>query len=213
MYEKVFSFRRWHTLKRYCAISKRRSLILALLLFSPIIKGEEPCIGPRFTGPLLTPSGHVIPEGFVNIESYVFYSVTTGAYLSDWKSIDVPDYTSNKYLIPIWIGMTSWMDIQLVFASTWKHVNGVSSFTFNDFRVEFDFQLLEDTKTNRLPGIKLYLSEVFPTGRYENLDPEKLLTDSGGDGSYETIIGAVITRTVEMKNCRYFSWRINPFIS
>ncbi len=40
----------------------------------------EKCEDPWFTGPLLAPSAHVVPGGYINLEPYLFYTVTTGAY-------------------------------------------------------------------------------------------------------------------------------------
>ena len=190
-----------------------RRIALLMLLLLPLLKGEETCVGPWLTGPLLTPSGHVIPKGYINIEPYVFYLVDTGIYDSNWNGKSTPDFTSNQYLLPICIGLTPWMDIEIQASATWQNFEGVSTLVFNDFELELEFQLLADTEHNTVPGIKVYVGESFPTGPYQKLDPDKLLTDSGGNGSLQTIVEFVVTNTFELPCCHYFTLRANPYVT
>ena len=172
---------------------------------------EKECPPPWFTGPLLTPSGHVVPLDYINAEPYWFYTVTTGRYDSDGDSFSTPNFTSNNFQLPLFVGLTEWMNILLIGQAEWNETMGVSSLEFADTIVELDFQLLHDTRHNTLPGIKFYVQERFPTGRFEKRDPDKLGTDISGLGSFMTSIGFVITRTFELRNCHFFSWRANPF--
>ncbi|NGX26642.1 MAG: hypothetical protein K940chlam6_00567 [Chlamydiae bacterium] len=173
----------------------------------------EECPGPWFTGPLLAPAGHVVPKGYINIEPYVFYTVTTGNYNSNWKTVNLPNFTSANFQFLLYIGITEWADIQLIPQASWNETKGVSSLELGDFAVEFDVQAMEDTKHNSLPGLKFYVRENFPTGHYQKRDPEKFTTDVGGSGSFETTFGFVITTTHEPWYCHFLNLRLNGFIT
>lgn len=171
---------------------------------------EEPP-PPLFTGPLLTPSGHVVPAGYINVEPYAFYTVTTGVYDSDWNSISTPDFTTFNTQLPVFVGLTEWANILVVAQSEWNETEGVSSFEYGDMIVELDFQLIHDTEHNTLPGLKFYIQEVFPTGHYDRRDPQNLTTDISGKGSFKTTFGFVITRMFNLWACNYLSLRLNGF--
>src|ERR1700689_1523950 len=49
-------------------------------------------IRPWFTGPLLTPSGHVIPERHQNYEPYVYWIQDQGSYNPHWKNHSAPTF-------------------------------------------------------------------------------------------------------------------------
>ncbi len=175
------------------------------------IPREKECLPPWFTGPLLTPSGHVVPIDYINVEPYWFYTVTTGSYGSDGDSFSTPNFTTSNFQLPVFIGLTEWMDILVIGQAEWNETRGVSSLEFGETIVELDFQLLHDTRHNTLPGVKVYASQLFPTGRFEKRDAGKFGTDISGGGTFKTTIGMVITRTFELWDCHYFSARANGF--
>lgn len=166
---------------------------------------------PWFTGPLLTPSGHIVPAGFINFEPYANVFVDTGFYDNDWHGVSTPDFYTANFQAPIFLGLTEWSDILIVPQASWNGTQGVGSTVFNDFVVELDFQLIRDTEENGLPGLKFYVQEVFPTGPYQKGDFNKLGTDFGGAGSYITSVGFVITRLFHVYKTQYFAVRFNGF--
>jgi len=179
---------------------------------SPTCNIEE-CPGPWFTGPLLSPSGHVVPKGYIDFEPYAFYTVTTGDYNSNWKIIDSPNFTNLNFLFLLYIGLTEWADILFAPQFFWKKTQGVSSLEFGDLNVTLDFQILEDTKNNTVPGLKFYIQETFPTGPYQKRNPERLFTDVGGGGSFVTTFGFVLDSLFEPSYCRFLDLRLNGFIA
>jgi len=167
---------------------------------------------PWFTGPLLTPSGHVIPYGYYDVEPYFFYNTVNGEYDSDWDSSSIPhDFTVANVQVPVFIGITEWMNFLFVPSVSWNSTEGISDFVFNDFVFEADVQIIHDTEENSLPGLKIYAQELFPSGHYQKRDPDKLGTDIGGRGTYETTLGFVVTRLHHVYKTQYFAWRLNGF--
>ncbi|MBS3902752.1 MAG: hypothetical protein KGZ30_00010 [Anaplasmataceae bacterium] len=155
---------------------------------------EEPKMGPWFTGPLLAPSGHVVPVGYINIEPYVFASTIHAAYDRHWHSQSVQNFYSVNPVVYLQVGVTEWMDVQVTPQCVWNHTENVSATRFGDLEAQLDFQLLKDSEVGWWPAIKLSLKEIFPTGHYQNLNPEKLNTDISGSGSFNTGVGLVMSR-------------------
>lgn len=166
---------------------------------------------PWFTGPLLAPSGHTVPAGYFNFEPYVFVTTVTGKYDKDWHAFSKPNFYSVNFQGPLFIGLTDWMDILVVPQASWNGTQGVSSLVVNDFIAQLDFQLIKDTQENNLPGLKVYVQEIFPLGKYQKADPDDLGTDIGGGGSYTTTVGFVVSRLFNVYDDHYLALRLNGF--
>lgn len=202
----------------------KRLLVFFLLLMLPLSAmgksnhpeqqpGVNPDDLPWLTGPLLTPSGHVVPLGDVNFEPYFFYTTTNGLYGPDWNSFSTPHFTEANFQGPLWFGITPWADIQFVPQASWNASQGRSELVFGDLAVALEFQLWLDTPHNSIPGVKFYIEEIFPTGPYHRGVPEKFGTDFGGDGTYRTTFGFVITRTFRLGQQNFLAARLNPLIT
>lgn len=173
---------------------------------------DSGCPVPWFTGPILAPSAHVIPGGYVNIEPYVFYTVFTGFYDEDWKTNSVPNFTTVDFEFLVYMGINSWIDFQVVPKAFWYETQGVSTLTFADLPVQLDFQVVNNESNPAIPGLKLYVRETFPTGPYQKGDPERLFTDVTGFGSFETTIGLVTSSLIEFGECHFLDLRLNGFV-
>lgn len=156
---------------------------------------EETKLLPWLTGPLLTSSGHVIPNGHYNVEPYLFFATNFGIYNQHWKTSSLPHnvYTALSQT-PIQIGLPGSFDLTLVPQFSWNHVHGAASWTLNDMPFGFDYQLLNETIGEWWPAIKLAVRGNFPFGKYQKLDPNKKRMDVGGSGSWIPSIGIVMSR-------------------
>ncbi len=142
---------------------------------------------PWSTGPLLTPSGNNIPKGHLNIEPYVFATQSSSSYDEDWKRVPNAVSAWNISILPfLQVGMTTWLDFSLI--PSWVYVvsNGSATFSFGDCSAALGFQLWKQKHNSWVPSIRLIITETFPVGRFENLDPELFGTDIAGAGSYVT---------------------------
>lgn len=153
--------------------------------------------GPWFTGPLLAPAGKTIPAGHVNFEPYAFLSGYPGGF---WNIQGVPIVS---------LGIASFLDLQtaLPYNYSWdhgQHGNGIG-----DFSLAVGMQILRQQENSWLPDLRFVVQEVFPTGRYENLDPKKLGTDQTGLGAFQTLFGLNFQKLVQLKNEHYFRTRLS----
>lgn len=163
---------------------------------------------PWFTGPLLTPSGHIVPAGYINVEPYLYASVVHAHYNKNWDAKSIPNIYAITPQIFLQIGLTKKMDFTLIPQMVWQETQGKSAARLADMPIGLGYQLLLDTENGWWPAIKLFLHEVLPLGHYQRLDPAKLGTDSTGTGSFITEIGVVFSRLFWFGGSHYLNPRL-----
>lgn len=191
----------------------RRSFLTSLLTACSLLGAFEDNASnkPWFTGPLLAPSSSAVEAGHAIIQPYVFYTRQSARYDDHWKAHAVPNFfTTTAQLVTI-IGLTENMDIQLAPQAAYNHTDGKNSGQFGDLPVGFDFQVRRDDGKSWKPSIKFTVREIFPTGRYERLDPSYV--DIGGTGSYVTQATLVFHKLVQVKDMHYLSMRFGTTYS
>ncbi len=162
---------------------------------------------PFFTGPLITPTAHTIPKGHFNFEPYLYVVSNYGIYNQNRRLKTGEHNTVVLAQFPVWVGLTDFMDISVMTQFNSRFKQDQASTQFGDVEALIEFQLLTDTPTNYFPAVKISISETFPTGKFENLDPSKSGTDVGGGGIYQTEIGLVASRMFAVTSCHYLSFR------
>ncbi len=163
---------------------------------------------PFFTGPVVAPSPNVLQAGSYNVEPYLIFSAFQGAYDSDWTFQAQPTLLTFNPSVVAYIGLTSFMDLQVFPSFVYQKRSGVHDFGFNDLPIALDVQLYNSPPNTPVPSFKLVLMETFPTGRYNNLDPNKLATDSTGLGSYQTSIGLIFGQLHHLGSEHWLSYRL-----
>jgi len=167
---------------------------------------------PWLTGPLLAPSGHVVPVGHVNIEPYLFANVATGAYNGHWKPLSAEhNFYNINTEIPIQFGIFNRWQFSFNPQFSWNHIDGASHWVYNDMPFEFDFQIYYDTPGTWAPAVKLALRAVAPLGRYQKLDPKNKGTDIGGSGSWNPGVGLVFSRLFHYTGVHFLATRLALF--
>lgn len=164
--------------------------------------------GPWMTGPLLAPGGTTIPKGHLNIEPYLFITDDNGIYNNRSKVVSAPAATNISPTMIISYGLTNWMDIAASLPYNFKEKEGQSSSGLGDSNVTLGFQVLRSQPHSWVPDLRLTVEELFPDGRYENLNPDKLGVDAIGAGSYQTSLGANFQKLHQFDNGKYLSTRL-----
>ncbi len=189
-------------------ITKSQKKLLAaflLCLSSPALSED----GPWFTGPLLAPSGHTIPAGHSNLEVYGFYTKNEGIYKRHAKIIHTPG-NHNTVINPLFShGLNDFMDIQYSFPMTHNVNQGKQGGGVSDISALLGFQLLEQNDQALRPDLRITLHEVFPSGRYERLNPGNKGTDATGLGSYRTSITLNFQHLQQLFESHYLRTRLS----
>lgn len=192
---------------RFCAI---------VLGAASLLYGNEPPPTPWLTGPLIAPIGAVVPYGDFEIQPYVYATTETGTYNPHWKARSSSNFFSLNTQVLCFFGLTPWMDINLVPQFFYNTVSNQKATRFGDLAVALDFQLLDPAATPYFPGIKFTLREMFPTGTYQRLNPDKLLTDQTGAGAFSTNFSLILYQVYHLKGAHFLSmtlsaaYNVNP---
>lgn len=152
---------------------------------------------PWFTGPLLAPAGKTIPAGHFNFEPYGFFTVYPGQF----KNIEaVPIVTA---------GITDFLDLQMGIPIDMSWDRGQSAHGIGDYSVGFGVQVLKQKEHSWWPDLRVVVQEVFPTGKFDNLSPNKLGVDQTGLGAYQTFLAFNFQKLVEFSNQHYLRSRLS----
>lgn len=173
---------------------------------SETIKHEEEKEVALFTGPLLAPSAITVPAGHIDIEPYLYLNFDTGVYNNHWEHQSADHLPRSIQFDPlIQIGLTSYMDFDLIPEWIYRKNGSYSASGFADLSVQFGFQLL---RQNHYPiSLKLAIQETFPTGRYERLDPRTNGVDGFGSGAYTTRVMLASAHNIPLSIAREFRMR------
>jgi hypothetical protein len=149
---------------------------------------------PWLTGTLLAPSAYVTPKGYINIEPMLFAAQSTAVYNQHWHAQKAPKLLVVNPLLVLQVGLTDEIDFQIIPQAFHYQKQDASSTNFGDLPAGFDFQILSEEKGKWWPAIKFSIIEIFPTGKYQKLNPKKNFTDATGAGSYTTVPSLVFSK-------------------
>lgn len=152
---------------------------------------------PWMTGPLLAPAGKTVPPGHFNFEPYAFYTV----YPENFRNFEATPVLT--------IGLANALDLQasVPYDISWNR--GQSANGAGDTSLGFGIQLLRQQDHSWKPDLRLTIQEIFPTGRYNHLNPAKFGTDQTGVGSYQTTIGFNFQRLKSLEGEHYLRTRLS----
>ncbi|MGL5742328.1 MAG: hypothetical protein ACRCXC_07135 [Legionella sp.] len=176
---------------------------VCIVLFS-----QMACADPWFTGPILAAAGHTIPRGHTNLEVYGFDTFVNGQYNNSGHVVSTPLFKSVSLLPLLTHGFTDWLDVQIAVPSVFNSTKGESYNRIADTSLGIGLQFVEQRKHQYLPDIRFFVQETFPTGKYENLNPELLGTDATGLGSYRTLLALNFQYLAEVYAQHYIRTRL-----
>lgn len=150
---------------------------------------------PWYTGPLITPSATMMPIGVGNSQPYIFVTDNHASYNSDRKSVSLPSKLIQlQGASNIQIGITNSFDLNLAFAAFLNWQSGEIGGGWGDMALEGGFKVLEQGPW--IPGIKVTITQYFPTGKYKNLSLNNLGLNATGKGALSTRLAFAISKVV-----------------
>ncbi|NNM42938.1 MAG: hypothetical protein HKM07_01165 [Chlamydiae bacterium] len=195
-------------MKKWMHLSKLLFLLLPELVFAFPDSEPEPIQGPWLTGTLLSPGGYTIPQGHVNFEPYLFINSSIGKYDGEWKAKRIDTFISTSVQLPVFVGITSFMDFQMFPQASYNHVSNQNSGGFSDLPLALNFQVWSEHPGSWAPAVRVGIMEIFPTGKYNKRNPEKLGTDITGEGAYTTAFNVVFAKTMELGGTHFMRTRL-----
>lgn len=141
---------------------------------------------PWFTGPLLSPTPINMLPGHPAIEPSITIGSHYGNYGSDWRFRKEPNEWFINPFLDFQLGFTNRIGLEVIASFISHFKKGESSTKMQDTILLLGFQVANDVKGSWVPDIRIDLQETLPTGSYQKLDPERLGTDSTGQGAFQT---------------------------
>ncbi|MCH9612404.1 MAG: hypothetical protein S4CHLAM102_08940 [Chlamydiia bacterium] len=147
---------------------------------------------PWYTGPLIAGSASTVPKGRWNIQGYLYLTDAYSRFTGNRRVVNQTDIYTVNPLVLFQYGLTEWMDITVTPQAIFNWQGNASASEFGDLPVTLGFQLLKETPY--VPSLRFTVGETFPTGKYDNLSPNKGGIDSSGGGVYKTVFGLNISK-------------------
>lgn len=165
--------------------------------------------GPWFTGTLLSTRGLTLDRGRTVVEPYVYFTRYGGLYNDNWRlqSATVSrTIVQQTYFI---YGLTNRIDVEIAPQWLQNSAGGESISGFGDFPLQLGFQALRSPADSWLPNVRIWVQEVFPTGRYNNLSPSITGLGGTGGGSFATTLGIGMQKAIRLGGNHVFRYRVN----
>lgn len=178
--------------------------LLSLLLFFSLVEVRaDPNFNVAATGTLLSFYSQNVEPGHFLVNPYLLLSSNYGYFDKSWSRKNVKNLYELELLLFLQVGLTKFIDLTLVLDGVYSKVGKVDSLQLADTQIYLGFQFLRDIPNSYVPDFRVLIGESFPTGKYDNLDENKLLADGVGSGSYETAFGFALQK-------RFFITEQNP---
>ncbi|WP_420421690.1 hypothetical protein [Simkania sp.] len=164
-------------------------LLLPTLIFCVEKQKPEKCqdtFQQWFTGPLFTPMAITPEKSHPALEVTVGFKDIYGVYDSDWSIKNVPDLWSVFNYYDAQLGISSILGMEIIASWAANFRQGASAVHLQDTTLRVGFQVCNEVPGTWIPDFRIIIQEVFPTGKYQNLNPSKNETDLTGLGSYQT---------------------------
>lgn len=164
---------------------------------------------PLYAGTMLAFYSQNIDPGRLAVQGYLFKTRLPGIYDKDWSFQRAKTINELSLLVLLETGITRYLDVTLLLNTSYNVVHHQHSFLFEDTRAFLGFQISRDEKGAWVPDFRILLGENFPTGKYQHLDPKKILSDSSGSGSYATSFIVVTSKTFYVFPMHPFNLNLN----
>lgn len=144
---------------------------------------------PWFTGPLLFDSAQVTPIGSQTLQLAGQYSTTPSIYAYTGEKVSIPLAMNDVVFGQYSYGLSSKVDAKVNVIYVKNQTEGQASSGFGDTLIELGYQVLTQGESRWRPDFRVAVLQLFPTGRYTDLNPSLFATDATGVGSYQTSFG------------------------
>lgn len=201
-----------------------KNKIIILLILLPVFLIAKKTYEPWDTGTILAASANCLEKGKFNIQP--FFAIANTHSIITNNNVFINNNTSNSNILAsdsmapaktyqmdlfLQAGLTNWLDFTLSGFVSHRERDAQDSLGIGNIAACFGFQLMKENESTLKPSIRLIVREYFPTGKYKNLDPNKLVIDSFGDGSYDTSFNLSIGKTVYFITNHPITWRVNLY--
>ena len=141
------------------------------------------------------------------LQPYLFIKNNYASFSSSRKSIKQPNVWSVNPSLLFQMGLLSSLDFTLNAQGVYSKRGAIHASGLGDSEIALGFQLIRESQQK--PGLRLALTESFPTGRYQKLNPKKMGIDATGSGAYTTTCSLNLSKVFWWMANHPFSWRLS----
>jgi hypothetical protein len=142
---------------------------------------------PWYSGPLLSDPAIVTPIGHGFFQMYFYKTSNYGDYNDLFKFDTLPLATTKEIDARFNYGLTKNTEMQAFVTYLNNKTEHRQAGHLGDTTLTLSAQLSLQHDETWPPSVKFMFRQLFPTGRYDNLDENLLATDATGQGSYLTM--------------------------
>jgi hypothetical protein len=142
--------------------------------------------------------------GHLSVQPFLFFSRSSGLYNTHWHESSQKNTNGIGSLIAFETGLTDLIDIALNINQAYRQNGSHHTWVFGDMAIYLGIQPLHDKKHTWTPDLRIILGEVFPTGKYDRLNPQKRGSDIFGQGAYVSTLILVLAKT-------FYTFPKNPY--
>ncbi len=157
-----------------------------------------------FTGPLLSLTPVTMDIGHPAIEPSLSVTNNYGFYDQNGSLKKISNIISIQPFVDFQFALNKFMGLEILASSSTNFSKGSSSTHLDDTSLFLGFQALKDQPGSWIPDFRVLFQEIFPTGKYKNLDPKKHKTDLTGQGAFSTGVNFVTQKLFQLKNGHKF---------
>jgi len=183
--------------------------LLIALAFSSAHANKRPADGPWLTGPVIAGPGHSLKPGEWEVQPYLIVKENRGVYSNQWHRMRSHGINEVNPFLIYGIGVFKNFDFHLTLPLEYRSKHGQRSLGLSDISAELGYQVCKDVRDMWLPDIRFVLKEIFPSGRFNNLNASKNGTDAMGAGAYSTGLGANFQKLFYTFKTQFLSMRLN----
>lgn len=178
-----------HKMRKLVWIIALQCLFTSLHATGSDISRKDLPFQPWYTGPIIASTAINVSPGMFNMQPYVYLQNTYAEYNHAGHQRKIQ---GNEGLLQFFnlakAGITKFLDITMTNNLYYNKSGGESSWNYGDMSVRLGFQLLKGHPKWYIPDMRLVVSESFPSGSYQKLNPNKNGTDGVGSGAYDSQI-------------------------
>ncbi len=154
---------------------------------------------PWFTGPYFNYTAEKLEKGALYFEPSIIVFHTYGQYDQQGKLLSTPDMFSINPILDIQMGITDRLGIEITTSLISNHRSKIQSTQMEDSTLILGYQLIEEQSHRWAPNFRLDFIQIFPTGSYNRLNPDKNGTDSTGQGSFKSGFVLITEKTFQLQ--------------
>lgn len=148
-----------------------------------------------YAGPLITGgASNLHPGSFSWTPLTPLFMKSYGLWDEDRKSVSTPNRYSMNLSSTYQVGITNWLDFTLTIQGMVNWEKNKTSGGFGDMLVGIGIPLMYEGLYQ--PAMRIVINEIFPTGKYQKLNPNLLGLDATGLGTYQTQFGFRISKII-----------------